>query len=512
MPQFRRPKQTMSLKLMLGAALAVFLPALSAACAQTSAPAVEGVSVIAPVPSVTEPEARASGVFGGQEISYTARLETLSIQSGVEGRGADISTFSYVADGDPSSDRPVLFAFNGGPIAASIWLHMGALGPYRVHVPDDLSAPASEAGLVPNDYSPLDVADIVFFDPATTGFSTVHDGVDPQVYYTVEDDAGQLADFIEAWLVRHDRVGSPIFLLGESYGTMRAAVTAGQLAERDEAFNADGVFLMGQAVNMVEYSQRRENIISYVVSLPTLAATAWEHGKADAQGRDFETFLADAWAFAETDYLLALFQGNGVDPELRAELARKLEAYTGISADYYVEHNLRITKETYRRELFREEGLILGRSDARYVGEVPETGYAPDPSGVLQGIYVDGFTDYVADTFGVTIDESYVQIANTGGWYYGAPSPFTHFAYGTQMDAAFEVNPDFRLFIGTGYQDTMTTLGAADYAVMQSEWPLDRVRTNAYWGGHMAYSVDESAAQFGADVRDWIKGWSAEGE
>ena len=513
MHQIQRRSRNKSLNLMLGAAFTAFLPALSAACAQTSAPVVDESAVIATVPSAAAPETRASGVFGGQEISYIARLETTSIQPDVEGRGADITTFSYIAaTDDPHTERPVLFAFNGGPIAPSLWLHMGALGPYRLQVPDDLSAPVSAYQLAANPYSPLDVADIVFFDPASTGFSTVHEGVDPQVYYTVEDDAAQLADFIEAWLVKHDRTGSPVYLLGESYGTMRAAVTAGQLAARADTFHADGVFLMGQAVNMVEYSQRRENIISYVVSLPTLAATAWAHGKADAQGRDFEIFMADAEAFGETDYLLALFQGNRVDPDERQDLAAKLEAYTGISADYYNEHNLRITKETFRRELFRDEGLILGRSDARYVGEIPDEGYAPDPSGVLSAQYVKAFAQYVGETFDVTVDESYAQYAETGGWYYGPPSPFTHFAFGAHMDAAFEVNPNFRLFIGTGYHDTMTTLGAAEYAVMQSHWPVDRVRTNAYQGGHMAYSVEASAAEFSADVRQWIRGWSTEGE
>ena len=131
---------------------------------------------------------------------------------------------------------------------------------------------------------------------------------------------------------------------------------------------------------------------------------------------------------------------------------------------------------------------------------------------MLSAQYVKAFAQYVGETFDVTVDESYAQYAETGGWYYGPPSPFTHFAFGAHMDAAFEVNPNFRLFIGTGYHDTMTTLGAAEYAVMQSHWPVDRVRTNAYQGGHMAYSVEASAAEFSADVRQWIRGWSTEGE
>lgn len=493
----------------LGAASVFLLPLISVACAQTSAP-ISGIgSSAAEAPLLPQPSRfEASGVFGEQKIDYEASLSPLSIQMDEEGKGAEIWSWSYVATGEDMPDnRPVIFAFNGGPIAASIWLHIGALGPTRVNVPDDLSAPVSEFELAPNPYAPLDVADIVFFDPATTGFSTVAEGVDPQVYYTVEDDAYQLVRFIQAWLRENDRVGSPVFLLGESYGTMRAAVAAGQLAAEAPVYNASGVFLMGQAVNMVEYSQRRENIISYVVSLPTLASTAWELGKVDRTGRDFDVFMADVEAFGATDYLLALYQGNRVSDDAKAEIAAKLSDLTGISESYYLEHNLRISKEQFRRELLKDEGKILGRSDARYTGDVSPDGRTPDPSGILNIGYAEAFRDYVEETFGLVIDETYVQIANTGGWYYGPPSPFTHFAFGAELDLAFEANPDFRLFIGNGYQDTMTTVGAAEYAVMQSNWPVDRVRTNYYVGGHMAYSVEDSAAEFGEDVRTWVRGW-----
>ena len=167
----------------------------------------------------------------GEPLAYTAAIETISVGIGDEGRGADIVSFSYVAD-QPAADRPVLFVFNGGPISPSLWLHMGAVGPVRVALPDDLSISASGAKLVPNAYSPLNVADIVLFDPASTGYSRVRDGVAPSVYYSVEADGEQCADFTEAWLAAHGRTGSPVFILGESYGTIRAAETAGQLAER----------------------------------------------------------------------------------------------------------------------------------------------------------------------------------------------------------------------------------------------------------------------------------------
>tara|TARA_R110000787_G_scaffold279677_1_gene389941 strand:- start:22906 stop:24438 length:1533 start_codon:yes stop_codon:yes gene_type:complete len=477
------------------------VPITGCATAETP-PAIEQVAPVAKQYFHGPISRSGKGVFGGETVAYTAAIEVTPVEIGVNGKGADIVSFSYVAQ-YPTDNRPVLFVFNGGPISASLWLHIGAVGPYRVSLPDDLSKSKAAATLILNTYSPLNVADIVLFDPASTGFSRVREGVDPSVYYSVEADAAQCADFIEAWLAAHGRTGAPVFILGESYGTIRAVEAAGQLAERGPDHAADGVFLMGQAVNIIEYAQRKENIISYVASLPTLAATAWELGKVNKTGNTFEGFMAEAKAFGETEYLTALYQGNKVDPQTRDAVAAKLEAFTGIPAAYYVEHNNRISKETYRAELLKTDGLILGRSDARYTGPSQP---GADPASVLSSVYEDAFRDYIKSVFGFEVGDDYKLSADVEEWFYGPPSPFAAFAYGKRLDPAFAANPDFRLVIGNGYQDTMTTVGASDYAVSQSEWPLDRVRTSYYKGGHMAYSVEDSAKAFGADIREWITG------
>ena len=275
------------------------VPITGCATAETP-PAIEQVAPVAKQYFHGPISRSGKGVFGGETVAYTAAIEVTPVEIGVNGKGADIVSFSYVAQ-YPTDNRPVLFVFNGGPISASLWLHIGAVGPYRVSLPDDLSKSKAAATLILNTYSPLNVADIVLFDPASTGFSRVREGVDPSVYYSVEADAAQCADFIEAWLAAHGRTGAPVFILGESYGTIRAVEAAGQLAERGPDHAADGVFLMGQAVNIIEYAQRKENIISYVASLPTLAATAWELGKVNKTGNTFEGFMAEAKAFGETD-------------------------------------------------------------------------------------------------------------------------------------------------------------------------------------------------------------------
>ena len=452
-----------------------------------------------------------NGVFGGVEVSYTAALERVSIAPEGDLPPADLVTQSYVAQGQEGRDeRPVLFIFNGGPISASLWLQMGALGPQRVFAPEDLSAPLEDYRLVANPYSPLDVADLVFFDPASTGFSRVAEGEDPSKYYSVSTDAAQFVAFAEAWLEKHGRAGAPVFILGESYGTHRAAEAAGQIAE-DGSMNLQGVFLMGQAVNIIEYSQRKQNILSYIASLPTLAAIAWDLGKVDRQGRSIEAFIAEAAAFGEAEYLGALFKGQRISEEELSRVAAKLEAYTGIPAAYYEENRLRISKEQFRVELLKDQGLILGRSDGRYTGPLSEGG---DPSGILQQAYTDGFSAYAKETFGDLPFAEYAPSFSPGNfdaWGWGAASPFGHFAYAERLQAAFDAYPEFRVFVGTGYHDTMTTVGAADYLIDQSDWPKDRVRSGKYIGGHMAYSVESSAEAFGNDIRLWIRGWQDAG-
>ena len=448
-----------------------------------------------------------SGVFGGVEVNYTASLERVSIAPGNDLPPADLVTISYVAEAGAAADeRPVLFIFNGGPISASLWLQMGALGPQRVFVPEDLSAPLEEHRLVANPYSPLDAADLVFFDPASTGFSRVAEGEDPSKYYSVSTDAVQFVAFAEAWLEKHGRSGAPVFILGESYGTHRAAEAAGQIAG-DGSMNLQGVFLMGQAVNIIEYSQRKQNILSYIASLPTLAAIAWDLGKVDQQGRSFEAFMQEVAGFGEAEYLGALFKGQRITPEELSRVAGKLEAYTGIPSAYYVENRLRISKEQFRVELLKDEGLILGRSDGRYTGPLSEGG---DPSGILQKAYAEGFAAFAKETFGELPQAEYVPSFSAGNfdaWGWGGASPFAHFAYAERIQAAFDKYPGFRVFVGTGYHDTMTTVGAADYLIDQSDWPKDRVRSGKYVGGHMAYSVESSAEAFGNDTRLWIRGW-----
>jgi carboxypeptidase C (cathepsin A) len=450
-----------------------------------------------------------TGAFNGQRIPYTATIGSIDVADAKGKPAAHIVSFAYTEDNAPNpTDRPVMFVFNGGPITASLWLHVGVMGPKRVAVPKDLTADPSTYHLVDNIYSPLDVTDLVFIDPASTGYSRVLPGTAPESYFSVVSDGQQVTAFIAEWLKQHNRLRSPAYLLGESYGTIRAAEVAGQLAELPQPILLDGVVLMGQAINIIEYRQRPQNIVSYAVSLPTLAALAWYHQKVNRNGKSLEQFVREAWQFAQTDYLTALFLGSSITPVENDRIATRLEQYSGIPAAYYREHALRISKEQYRAELLKDRGLLLGRNDGRYVAPMGKKGLAEDPSGVLMAPFERLFAEYIHNDLKVDWPDKYIPMAaseNLEGWKWGGSGPFADWPYSGRLLKVMNANPRFRVLIGNGYDDTQTTVGAADYAVRQSGWPEGRATLSYYVGGHMAYTVEESAKKFTDDIRTLIQ-------
>lgn len=501
MPPIERMVQRRTARLAaIFAALLVASPAVDqAAGGQKPAP---------PLPSHPPVITHHNGTFNGHLIRYTATVEGLDVPDTKGKPSARVVSFAYTADDvRDKAARPVMFVFNGGPITASLWLHIGVMGPKRVAVPDDLTADPNTYPLVDNVYSPLDVTDLVFIDPASTGYSRVLPGTAPDAYDSVVADGQQVTAFIAAWLTKYGRLSSPAYLLGESYGTIRAAEVAAQLAELPHPILLDGVMLMGQAINIIEYRQRPQNIISYAVSLPTLAALGWYHEKVDRQGKTLEQFVDEAWRYAQTDYLTALFQGSAIDPGERDRVARRLEELTGIPAAYYREHDLRISKEQYRGELLKDRKLLLGRNDGRYVAPITDKGLAPDPSDVVMAPFKRLFADYVRNGLKVDWTDEYVLFKETAldGWKWGGSGPFADWPYSDRLRKVMKLNPRFHVLIGNGYHDTQTTVGAAEYAVRQAGWPASRATLSFYEGGHMAYTVERSARKFTDDIRALVR-------
>ena len=275
------------------------LLALAALAGLTGLPAAAALE-----PDVLNTHTQHEGVFGGETVSYQALVERTELPASDLAPAVEMVSFAYLRDDTPDAEtRPVIFLFNGGPGAASAWLHMGAMGPVRINAPQDPATPVPAGqGPVANLHSLIDVADLVFLDPPETGFSRVAGEAEPGGLYSVNGDADVFARFIETWLADHGRTDAPVFLLGESYGTMRAAAVAGLMAESDPL---DGVILMGQAINMIETSQRRGNMLSYATNLSALAAIAAYHERVDTQGQSIPEFVDTVQDWAMGEYLTA---------------------------------------------------------------------------------------------------------------------------------------------------------------------------------------------------------------
>lgn len=444
----------------------------------------------------------AQGRFNGVPVAYDASIERIPVQDA--GNSADLVAFSYVARTKAAAQRPVIFVFNGGPISPSVFLHVLALGPRRLAVPDDLAQDPATFKMVDNPYTVLDVADLVFFDPASTGFSRVAGATRPDAYFSVDADARQLTAFIAAWSARHGRQASPKFLFGESYGTLRAAASAEQISALPTPLNLRGVFLMGQALNIVETVYRPQNIVSYTASLPTLASLGWYHGKVDKGGRTYEQFLDEVRLFARTDYLTALYQGNTLPASEERRVAARLAALTGLPAEAYLAQHLRVSKPQYRSLLLKAEGKLLGANDGRYTGPA---GKGDPANAVLPAVY-GAFDGYLQATFGVP-GAGYATaspVPEGTQWQWGAASPFGNWPYGDHLGRAMATLPALQVAIGAGYEDTLTTTGASEYALSQSGWPMERTRILYYNGGHMAYTIEASLKKMTDDLRVFVTG------
>lgn len=454
---------------------------------------------------------RHTGAFGGQKVDYVATVGE-TVLTGADGQPTIrfVST-SYVKAGADPAKRPLLFAFNGGPSSSSATLHMVALGPKRIAVEQDPKAPAPAPAMADNPLTVLDVADIVFIDPAETGLTRILPGGKRDYFYSIEGDSQSVSDFILAWVKANGREASPKYVLGESYGTQRAAFMAGQLAG---VMPLEGLFLFGQAVNMIETSQRAKNVLAYATNLPALAAIAAYHGKAPAwKGKSMEAVVDQSYAWGMGGYLQALLQGHDLAPAKRRQVAEKLQAMTGVGADYYLANDLTITKVAFLRELLKAEGQVVGMYDARYVGPAPKPGErGADPFAPAIAPILPMMREHLSRNLGVTwpVADYRPQAPDTNTWTWGGTlgpgGPFLDYDYPSRIGPAFKANPKFRLMIGTGIYDLTTTVGPARYMVTKSDWPRERVFQRQYVGGHMAYTHAPSHKAFTDDIRAWVTG------
>lgn len=423
---------------------------------------------------------------------------------------AEVFVTSYVLDGASPGNRPVTFAFNGGPGSSSVWLHLGLLGPRRVTMGDAGSLLPPPYGLVGNPQTLLAVSDLVFIDPVSTGYSRMVKGGKPADFHGYTKDLESIAEVIRLWTTRHGRWLSPKFLAGESYGTLRAAALAGHLQRRHGLF-LNGLMLISTVLDMGTIRFTEGNDLPYSLFLPSYAAIAHYHGKHGK--RSLRTVLDEAEEFAAGPYPRALASGARLSDRERASVVKKLAGLTGLSPSYLEQVRLRPEHLRFFRELLRSEGRTVGRLDGRFLGwESDDAGSAitTDPSySAITGPYTAALNHYVRVELEYESDLPYEVLTDrVQPWSY---SEFegAHVNVAGQLAEAMRANPHLRIHVGSGYHDGATPYFATEHVLAALPIPAE-LRTNIevhhYESGHMMYVHEPSRLAQSADLAAFVTG------
>lgn len=455
-----------------------------------------------------------SVTIGGEKLEYRATAGTIVLK---EEEGKPRASFFFIAytrmSTNEGGQRPLTFSFNGGPGSSSVWLHMGLLGPKRAPLKDDGSLPPPPYAPIENEFSLLDKTDLVFIDPVGTGFSRAIPAKDAGKFHGVSEDVASVADFIRLYVTRNQRWASPKFLIGESYGTTRAAALANHLQDRHGMY-LNGVMLVSTVLDFKTISFDEGNETPYIMFLPTYTATAWQHKKLDArlQG-DLDAALKESEAFALGPYSQALLKGGALGDQERSEIASKLAALTGLSPEFVRNSNLRVRAQHFFKELLRDERKTVGRFDSRYVG-IDETAaganaeYDPSYTSVF-GPFTGALNHYLSAELGYKSDLVY-EILNGlyGSWNLGERFKGRFLNVTADLRQAMRKNPYLQVYIANGIYDLATPYMAARQTVRELDFTGElqkRVTMIDYPAGHMMYVHEPSLKKMKTDLAEFLE-------
>jgi len=493
---------------------AALLWSASGLCGQDTPPDDGGKKPQASTPVQSEPVSvtKHTVTIGGREIEYTAAAGYMELPN-YEGKPrANVFYVAYTLEGIDPAERPVTFTFNGGPGSSSVWLHMGALGPRRVDMGVEGFDQSPPFRVVPNEHSWLDLTDLVFIDPVSTGYSRPVEGQDAKQFHGLEEDLSSVGDFIRLWTTRHERWLSPKFLAGESYGTTRAAGLSAYLQDTHGMY-LNGLLLVSSVLNFQTIRFGEGNDDPYWLFLPTYSATAWYHNRLDADlQRDLRATLAEVERWASTDYLLALAKGDALTPEERREVVRRLARYTGLSERFVELSGLRIDIFRFTKELLRDEGRTVGRLDSRFKGmdrDGTSAGFDYDPSmTAITGPYTAGLNDYVRRELGYRNDLPYeILTGRVHPWSYRT-SENRYVNVATRLRDAMHKNPALMVFVASGYYDLATPYFATDGTLARLGVDASlrgNIRVSYYESGHMMYIREADLAKLKRDVAPFYR-------
>ncbi|MGH3431500.1 MAG: S10 family peptidase [Thermocrispum sp.] len=454
----------------------------------------------------------------GGALEYTAQAGRVVLRKEVvtDGRseghkpGAEMFLTSYTLDDADPAERPVVFAFNGGPGSSSAWLHLGLLGPRRVVSGDVGAMEPPPYRMADNGETLLAHADLVFIDPVSTGYSRPVEGEKGQDYHGFAGDLESVGELIRLWTSRHGRWLSPKFVAGESYGTLRACALAEHLQSRYGLY-LNGLILISAVLDLGTVFVDDGNDRPYPLFVPTYAAIAHHHGLHG--DRPLPDLLREAEEFAAKDYPWALAKGARLTADERAVAVAKLAGFTGLSEDFVDRADLRIEHIRFFTELLRDRRLVLGRIDARFTG--PESDHArerftADPSmNALVGPYAAALNHYVRAELQFLSDLPYevINMRVNEKWSY-AEFEGKHISVQDKLSAAMRANQHLKVHVAFGYTDGATPYFAAEQSLARLAIPAElhgNIERAYYPSGHMMYVHEQSRVRQSADLAAFVR-------
>lgn len=472
---------------------------------------------VATAPATAKPERTVTQhtiVIGGQRIEYDATVGSIILRDSTDEPIATVFYTAYTKRGvRDETQRPIAFAYNGGPGSSSVWLHMGAFGPRRVVTPDTAHAAPPPYPIVDNQYSPLDKTDLVFIDPVGTGFSKPLGKAKGKDFWGVDEDVRSLAQFVSRYLSQNDRWNSPRYLIGESYGTTRSAALVNYLQRRDD-MDFNGVVLMSSVLDFQTIAFDPGNVMPFIMYLPSYAAVAWYHHALPEQPAELRPFLKEVEHFATTEYARALMAGATLPAAERTRIIAQLHRYTGLGTEYLDKANLRVEAGQFEKELLREHGELVGRLDARFTGptgNLLEERAPYDPqSAAVSSAFVSAFNQYLHDELNFGKEMQYTVSGNVQPWDWthgsrrGWPG---HTNVATDLAEAMEYNTRLHVLLNSGLFDLATPYYAAEWTMTQLDLPPQlqgHVHEAEYDAGHMMYLYEPALAKLKQNIASFI--------
>lgn len=462
-------------------------------------------------------ESKQSVTIDGKTINLNAKAGTMELK---DENNKPIALFGFTAyfKENPEKNRPIIFSYNGGPGSSSYWLHMGIMGPKRIAVDDPNYNQGAPYELVNNEYSILDMADVVMMDPVGTGLSVPIGESEGKDFWGVDQDIRSVSLFIMQFLKEHGRLNSPKYILGESYGTFRNAGVMSYLLNRGYALN--GVVMVSSVFDLRTLFFVPNEDISNIVYFPTVAVTARYHDKITNKGSDIESFVQEVREFTENEYAPALFKGNTISDAEKNQIAKKLESYSGISAEIWLRADLKLNAGETFQEMLRDEKMTVGRLDSRYKGinldPMSMSSFTDPQSDAISPAYTSLFLDYFHGSLGVSKDLLYATSAggrngfrwdwsHRGNQYWGTDGAITTLP---DMADALSKDPNMKVLIMNGYYDLATVFYGVEHSISHLGLPKsasDRIKMTYYEAGHMMYTHLPSAQKFRDDLKAFIE-------